>query len=105
MEKVYNLLLALLKGQFGRNRSIIVDDTTRRTNSAIGYTNCVEAVEDTVFTELTLDKMYEEDGSTLSSYYNGATLLKGEIIYGTVHAIQLSSGAVRLHMEEDKNVR
>ena len=104
MEKTYRVLLALLKGQFGRNRSVVVDDATLRKASAIGKFHVIEALEDTVFTTLIIDNMYEEDGTTPSTYYAGKTLEAGSVIYGLPHTIQLASGAVRLHAVEELNV-
>ena len=100
MDKTYKVLLALLKGQFGRNRSIVVDDATLRTASAIGKFHVIEALEDTVFTTLRIDNMYDEGGTEFSDYYDGKTLLAGSVIYGLPHSLQLASGAVRLHAVE-----
>lgn len=100
MSKLINVVLRLLGLQFGLIGSTIVNDTTVREH--LKNVAAVEVLEDTVFTTLRLEGMLDVTGVP-STYYDGATVLAGTIIYGWATHVTLASGAVRLHSDNKLN--
>lgn len=96
MDLQTRLIQKLTKNQFGLYPSEVVTDTENHTLSKV---SAVEALEDTVLSELQIFDMKDKSTGNVSTYYNGKTLEKGEIIYGRVTKIELTSGAVRLYSE------
>ena len=97
MSKLINVLVRLLNLQFGLLGSLVINDTTARVN--LKNNAAVEVLEDTVFTTLRIEGMLDTSGVP-STYYDGATVLAGTIIYGWATSVQLASGAVRLHKDD-----